>query len=134
MEKKLYAIYHGVDEDGGYGDAVYTANMMGIVRATEEEIEAYIAKWNKPIVYDHPYDDLSCHNVYAEEVVVANLDELNPYGEGDYYGLQAKEYEFRKAFNAQYGDRWNYSDKRDELYELYFKGMEEIRKKHEEGI
>lgn len=134
MEKKLYAIYHGVDEDGGYGDAVYTENMIGIVKATEEEIKAYIEKWNKPIVYDHPYADLSCHNVYAEEISVANLDELNPYGEGDYYGLRAKEYEFKKAFDAQHGYRWYYSDKRDELYELYFKGLEEIRKKHEEGI
>ena len=23
MEKKLYAIYHNYDEDGGFGDAVY---------------------------------------------------------------------------------------------------------------
>lgn len=132
MSKKFYAIFHGVDEDGGFGDAVYTESMMGIVEATQEEIDAFIQKWDQPIVYDHPYDDLCCHYVRAEEIQFCDLDKLNPYGKDDYYGLHAKEYEFRKAFDAQHGNRWNYSDKRDELYELYFKGLEEIQKKHEE--
>jgi hypothetical protein len=132
MGKKFYAIFHGVDEDGGFGDAVYTESLMGVVEATQEEIDAFVKKWNKPVIYDTPYADLSCHNVRAEEITFCDLNKLNPYGEDDYYGLRAKEYEFKKAFDIQHGDRWDYSDKRDELYKLYFKGLEEIRKKHKE--
>ena len=133
MSKKFYAIFHGVDEDGGFGDAVYTESMMGVVEATQEEIDAFIQKWNKPVIYDTPYADLSCHNVRAEEIQFVDLDKLNPYGEDDYYGLQAKEYEFKKAFDAQHGGNgWRWSNQVEELYELYSKGLEEIRKKHEE--
>lgn len=134
MSKKLYAIFHGVDEDGGFGDAVYTENMMGVVQATQEEIDEFLLKWNEPIVYDHPYDDLYCHYVRAEEIPeFCDLDKLNPYGEDDYYGLLAKEYEFKKAFDAQHGGgRWRWCNQREELYELYSKGLEEIRKKHKE--
>lgn len=132
MSKKFYAIFHGVDEDGGFGDAVYTENMMGVVEATREEIDAFVEKWNKPTVYDEPYAQLTCHNVRAEEIKICDPSTLNPYGKDDCYGLFAKLHEFKEAFEAQHGDRWNYSNKRDELYELYFKGQEEIRRKHEE--
>lgn len=134
MSKKFYAIFHGVDEDGGFGDAVYTESMMGVVEATQEEIDAFIQKWNKPVIYDTPYANLSCHNVRAEEIQFDDLNKLNPYGEDDYYGLRVKEYEFKKAFKAQHGDGWYHADNSDELYELYSKGLEEIRKKHEEEM
>jgi len=132
MSKKFYAIFHGYDTDGGFGDAIPQETMMGIVEATEEEIEAFIKKWDKPVVYDHPYDDLCCHNVRAEEIKICDLNTLNPYGKRDYYGLWAKMYEFGEAFKAQHGDNWNQSDKHDELYELYSNGLEEIRRKHAE--
>ena len=131
MSKKFYVIFHGVDKDGDHCDPVRTESMMGIVEATKEEIDAFIQKWNKPVVY---YADLSCHHVRAEEIMLCDLNKLNPYGEGDYYGLLAKGHEFWKAFDAQHGDRWRYSDQSKELYELYFKGLEEIRKKHEEEV
>ena len=134
MEKKLYAIFHGHDEKCVFGDAVYTEDMMGVVSATEEEIKAYVEKWNKPIIYDSTYTDFSCHNVYAQEVSIVDLNELNPYGKDDPYGLLAKEYEFKKAFKAEHGWGWEVLDNRKELYDLYSKGLEEIRKKHEEEL
>lgn len=132
MEKKLYAIFHGVDEDGGYGDAVFTESMIGVVQATAEEIAAFVEKWNKPTVYGTPYADLYCHNVRAEEIEICDLRTLNPYGEGDYYGLQAKIHKFTETFDVEHGSDWRYTDQRFKLYELRSKAIEEIRKKHEE--
>lgn len=75
MEKNLYAIYHGVDVDGGFGDAVCTEDMVGLAWATEDEVKAYIEKWNKPEVYDIPYSELFCHMVRVERVTV--LDDIS---------------------------------------------------------
>lgn len=129
MSKKFYAIFHGVDEDGGFGDAVYTENMMGVVEATQEEIDAFIQKWNKPVIYDTPYVDLSCHNVRAEEIQFVDLNKLNPYGEDDYYGRLAKEHQFQKDFEDKYGRYWEFRDN-EEINKLYFDGLESIRNEY----
>lgn len=129
MSKKFYAIFHGVEEDGGFGDGVFTENMVGVVEATQEEINAFIEKWDKPIVYDEPYASLTCHHVRAEEIEICDLSTLNPYGKDDYYGQRAEEHEFTKAFDAEHDEDWRFSEKCDELNRLYFEGLEEIRRK-----
>ena len=126
MSKKFYAIFHGYDTDGGFGDAIPQETMMGIVEATEEEIEAFIKKWDKPIVYDHPYADLCCHHVYAQEIQLSTLDEIKPYGEDDYFGTRAKRYEYDEKFEAEHGHSWYLYDKDEALHELYQKGLDAI--------
>lgn len=79
MEKKLWNIFHSYGTDGGFGDYVLQENLAGTVEATDEEIKEYLEKWNKPEIYDTPYDELDCHNVTAEEIIVKKLHELEPY-------------------------------------------------------
>ena len=78
-EKKLWNIFHEYDVDSGMGGAMPIYDLVGTVEATEDEINRFIQKWNKPEVYDHPYDDLRCHTVYAKEVKFVDLNELEPY-------------------------------------------------------
>lgn len=75
MKKNLYAIYHRVDVDGGFGDAVPTEDMVGLAWATEDEVKAYIEKWNKPEIYDIPYSELFCHKVRVERATA--LDDIS---------------------------------------------------------
>lgn len=134
MKKKLWAIYHLLTVDGGYGDAIPQDEMVGIVEATDEEIKAFVEKYDRPVVYDEPYDKLTCHGIQAQEIkVIHNLDEVEPYGPDDYYGQKAEEYEFEKKFEEIHGRYfdWRYSDNSEELSEQYRKGHEEIRAKWE---
>ena len=78
-QKHMYAVYHMYDTDGGFGDAIPQENMVGIVMATEEEINAFVEKWDKPEVYDRPYADLYHHIVRAEKIDITTLEELRPY-------------------------------------------------------
>ena len=78
-EKRMYAIYHIYDADGGFGDAVMEEDHVATVMATEEEIKVFLKKWDKPEVYEHPYDDLACHHVRAEVVELEDLNTLEPY-------------------------------------------------------
>ena len=75
----LYNIFHVFDVDGGFGDAVKTEKCLGLVEATEEEIEEFLKLWDKPRIYDHPYSDLYEHHVKAEPVKIQELSDLEPY-------------------------------------------------------
>ena len=79
MGKKLWNIYHGYDVDGGFGDAIPTCELVGTAKATEDEINRFVQKWDQPEVYDHPYADLCCHHVYAEEVKIVDMKKFKPY-------------------------------------------------------
>lgn len=82
MEKKLFAVFHEYDVDGGFGDAVGTSDFVGCIYATDEEAKAYLEKWDKPKVYAHPYSDLYCFGVKLEEVKIYDGDIMDfaPYG------------------------------------------------------
>ena len=79
MIKKLWNIFHSYDVDGGFGDAVNREELVATVEATDEEIKDFIKKWDAPEVYEKPYAYLECHNVYALEVEVKELQDLEPY-------------------------------------------------------
>lgn len=102
-EKFIWAIFHCYDEDGGYGDAVPQEVMVGSCMATEQEIEEFLQKWDKPEVYDHPYDDLVCHGVRAEKIDLKELKDIKPYGD-DYFEDQIQDYKLKQKYNEKYGD------------------------------
>jgi len=79
MEKKLWNVYEERDEDGGFGDAIYTRIHVGTVLATDQEIEEFLKVWDKPRIYDHPYDDLYEHHVVAESISLMDIESLQPY-------------------------------------------------------
>ena len=119
--KELWTIYHGYSVDGGYGDAIWEEEAIATVEATEDEINEFVKKYDNPIVYDHPYDDLTAHHIWANKIEIKDIHDVKPYGEIDYFGEQAEEYKLRKQYDAMYGRNWNLSDRRDELYEKFFK-------------
>lgn len=130
--KKLYAIYHGYSVDGGYGDAIWEEEMTGLVWATQNEIDAYVKKYNKPVVYDHPYDDLVCHGIRAEEAAIdESLDQVKPYGEHDYYGQWARKYVVKQEFDKKYGHDWMWGDDRDKINPLYLEAMKKAEEEEE---
>lgn len=54
---KFYGIFHEFYVDGGYGDAVYVEEMLGIV-SDEETAKKYVEKYSNPHIYNIPYDEL----------------------------------------------------------------------------
>lgn len=127
MNKEHWAIFHGYTVDGGYGDAIWEEDMVGTVEATEDEINAFIEKYNVPIVYDHPYDDLTAHHIRAEKFEIKDISEIKPYGRVDYYGQQAREYQLRKKYEEEYGHNWMWSNDREKIFEKYNNELNEIR-------
>ena len=75
----LYQIVHMYDVDGGLGDAVTQESVVGIVSATEKEIEEFLKEWDRPEIYSSPYQDLYRHHVFAKPIDVKSLDEIIPY-------------------------------------------------------
>lgn len=94
MEKKLYAIYHIYDEDGGFGDAVCIRDMVGVVWATKEELDAFLKQWDKMEVYDIPYATLTCHAIEAEAIEPTDISQFKPYSTDpdDWFNRGIKEY------------------------------------------
>ena len=131
-KKELWAIYHGYSVDGGYGDAIWEEEMTCAVEATEAEIEEFVKKYDNPIVYDRPYDDLTAHHIRAEKIVSMDISDARPYGPDDYFGRQAEEYSLREKYNERYGRNWMWSDEREGIYEKFNQEMDQLRKKYEE--
>lgn len=79
-QPRLWAVYHYWDQDGGFGDAVQIEDMVGIVRASLIEREAFLKKWDKPEVYEKPYAALYHHEVGMSEVsIIEDISSLRPY-------------------------------------------------------
>ncbi len=131
---ELWAIYHGYTVDGGYGDAVWEEEMVGVVWATKSEIQEFVKKYNNPIVYDHPYDELTAHHIRAEKIKITDISSIKPYGENDYYGQEAREYQLRVKYNEEYGHDWMLSENRSEIFQKFNAELDGIRtdKKEEE--
>ena len=78
-KKQSWMITHEYDTDGGFGDAITVRDVVAIVEATEEEIDAFLKEWNKPRIYDRPYANLYEHYVTADPVEVQDLSKVVPY-------------------------------------------------------
>ena len=80
-EKKMWNIYHEYDmSDGeGYG-SFHECDYAGTVSATDEEIQEYLEKWNKPEKHDHCTldGDLYYHTVRAEVLEVVDISKFGP--------------------------------------------------------
>lgn len=80
MEKKLWSIEHEMDDDSGHGDAIQTRYCVAIVEATKEEIDAFLEEWDRPRIYDRPYDNLMEHHITATPIeIVKDLSKVEPY-------------------------------------------------------
>ena len=50
---KIYNVFHVYDVDGGFGDAI-TEETSVATFVNKEDADAFVAKYNKPYVYDNP--------------------------------------------------------------------------------
>lgn len=97
MADKIYIIKHIYDVDGGFGDAIYSEEVAGLVKCSEEEIKNFVEEFNKPEVYDVPYSELTCHGIVAEEVTPVTIKEIrkDPYGDNGIYARSVKRFKER---------------------------------------
>ena len=66
-DSRLFGIYHGYDVDGGFGDAVCQEDLL-FVSNSKETAEAYAKKWDNSHVYDKPYANLYCGELFVKEL------------------------------------------------------------------
>lgn len=86
MEKKLWAVKHIFEVDGGFGDPIGQERVVGYVFGTDSEIAEFLEKWNKPKIYDKPYASLTMHDVEVEEVIPEDdISEFVPYNPDERY-------------------------------------------------
>lgn len=78
--KKLYTIYHVYDVYNGIaGGPLQQLKNLGMVEATEKEMEEFLKEWNKPRVYYNMYDKLYEHKIIATETPIKELKDIVPY-------------------------------------------------------
>ena len=97
---KVFNLYHVYDLEGGdLGDGIECRDLVATIRCTEEEIQAFVEKYDKPIAwsdaadldgnyictsYEIPDMGLICMHLEYEEVKFKTLEEVakDPYGIG----------------------------------------------------
>lgn len=70
---KIYIISELYDVDGGFGDAITQTYPMFATK-NKELAEAYVEKYNNPVVYEKPYDELYHHGLEITEMELEEPD------------------------------------------------------------
>lgn len=85
-ERKMskFGVFHIFDVDGGFGDAIGQQELICIFD-TEEQANEFKTKYEKPHVYDCPYQCLECGKLEVKELPTT-------YNEKDFWWLSS-EYE-----------------------------------------
>ena len=85
-EKKMktFGVFHIFDVDGGFGDAIPQEELICTFNSVEEAWD-FIKKYEKPHVYDCPYQCLECGKLELRELPTT-------YNEKDFWWL-SEEYE-----------------------------------------
>ena len=79
-----FGVFHIFDVDGGFGDAIGQQELICIFD-TEEQANEFKTKFEKPHVYDRPYQALECGKLEVKELPTS-------YDEKDFWWL-SEEYE-----------------------------------------
>ena len=79
-----FGVFHIFDVDGGFGDAIGQKELICIFD-TEEQANEFKTKYEKPHVYDCPYQCLECGKLEVKELPTS-------YNEKDFWWL-SNEYE-----------------------------------------
>ena len=127
----LYNIFHIYDTDGGFGDAVEKKDFIACVEATEEEIDEFLEKWDKPRIYDHPYADLREHEVIAKRVDIMDLSDVQPYNPRtrDWPDLPPDRFYFSEYVNGKWTDEGDDEDENDGYEPSGERGIEDDNQK-----
>ena len=81
---KTFGVFHIFDVDGGFGDAIPREELICTFNSVEEAWD-FIKKYEKPHVYDCPYQCLECGQLELRELPTT-------YNEKDFWWL-SEEYE-----------------------------------------
>ena len=81
---KTFGVFHIFDVDGGFGDAIPQEELICTFNSVEEAWD-FIKKYEKPHVYDCPYQCLECGQLEMRELPTT-------YNEKDFWWL-SEEYE-----------------------------------------
>ena len=79
-----FGVFHIFDVDGGFGDAIGQKELICVFDTVEEAWD-FIKKYEKPHVYDCPYQCLECGQLELRELPTT-------YNEKDFWWL-SEEYE-----------------------------------------
>lgn len=71
---EIYIVTHEYGVDGGFGDAVYTEDIIEAFES-EEDAEAFVARYQNPHVYSRPYDDLECGTLKIKTIALRHPGE-----------------------------------------------------------
>lgn len=82
---KTFGVFHIFDVDGGFGDAIPQEELICTFNS-EEEAKGFIKKFEKPHVYDCPYQCLECGQLELRELPTT-------YNEKDFWWLSEEEEE-----------------------------------------
>lgn len=81
---KTFGVFHIFDVDGGIGDAIEEKELVCIFNS-EEEANEFKAKYEKPHVYDCPYQCLECGKLEVKELPTS-------YNDKDFWWLYSEDY------------------------------------------
>lgn len=56
---KIYIVFHEYDTNNGFGDAVPQEDVVAMFE-DKQDAEQFVKDFEKPHVYDYPYEDFSC--------------------------------------------------------------------------
>ena len=84
IKMKTFGVFHIFDVDGGFGDAIPREELICTFNSVEEAWD-FIKKYEKPHVYDCPYQCLECGQLELRELPTT-------YNEKDFWWL-SNEYE-----------------------------------------
>lgn len=84
IKMKTFGVFHIFDVDGGFGDAIPREELICTFNSVEEAWD-FIKKYEKPHVYDCPYQCLECGQLELRELPTT-------YNEKDFWWL-SEEYE-----------------------------------------
>ena len=78
--EKIYQVVHEFYTDGGFGDAIWQREVVAVFEDLDDA-KAFVERFEKPHIYDKPYDNLWCGQLEIDEVNVmkkgVNLDEID---------------------------------------------------------
>ena len=83
---KIYQVFHHYDTDGGFGDAIPQAELIQSFQS-KKDAEAFVERFGNRHVYDTPYANLYCGDLWIKESEVVSEDEfdIDSYDPADFW-------------------------------------------------
>ena len=74
----IYQVVHQYDVDGGFGDAIPRVDVLEVFES-KKNAEKFVEKFGNPHMYDKPYHELWCGNLFIKEIEVVPEQEIDEW-------------------------------------------------------